>query len=255
MGLDLVTRPARRGTCRREIDFTFSALNRAVLSTESYSLMSDADKIAERLNGELESLRQEVVSLREEAAVRRSVQDELRRATQEREAIFHALPDPKFRLDAEGVIMDGQSGQGMALNVPGHQLVGKRMQDVLPADVGRQFGDAVRKMSDRRSEVLVGFSLLEDGSRHFEARLLPLLESQILVVVNDITERRHQEILRLARQQVREAVLRMRSTEDIGLVLKTILVNMNKLEIPFQGCGINVIDAESRSRPLFTFTP
>ena len=216
--------------------------------------MSDADKIIERLNGELESLRQEVATLEEEALVHRRTERELRRVTQERAAIFHALPDLKFRLDAKGTILDCQGGQVVALNVPPQELLGKRMQDVLPADVGGQFSDAIREMFESGSQVLIDYSLFDDGTKHFEARLLPLLESEVLVVVHDITERRHQEILRRARQQVREAVLRMRSTEDIGLVLKTILENMNKLEIPFQECGINVVDAESEPSEFHFYT-
>ena len=72
--------------------------------------MSDADKIIERLNGELESLRQEVATLEEEALVHRRTERELRRVTQERTAIFHAFPDFKFRLDAKGTILDCQGG-------------------------------------------------------------------------------------------------------------------------------------------------
>ena len=216
--------------------------------------MSDADKIIEGLNSELESLRQEVATLNEEAVLHRRTEEELRRTTQEREAIFYALPDLKFRLDAKGTILDCQGGQVVALNVPSQELLGKRMQDVLPADVGRQFGDAIRKMFESSSQVRIAYSLFEDGTKHFEARLLPLLESEVLVVVHDITERRHQEILRTAHQQVREAVLRMRSAEDIGLVLKTILENLKKLEIPFQDCGINVVDAEAEPPEMHFYT-
>ena len=205
--------------------------------------MMDAAKIVAQLMDELEDLRQEVNLLKEEAAERQRVEGELSRTTLEVEAIFRALPDLKFRLEADGTIADYQAGQIADLYVPPEEFLGKRMQEVLPPEVGQQFDEAIGRVRETRSPVRIEYLLpIQDGNKYFEARLLPLLESEVVVVVRDTTERRHQEILRVVRQRVREEVLRMRSAEDIGRVLKTMSRSLEELEIPFQDCGINVVN-------------
>lgn len=202
----------------------------------------DAAKIVAQLMDDLEELRQEVNLLKEAAAERQRVEGELRRTTLEVEAIFHALPDLKFRPEADGTIADYQAGQVTDLYVPPEEFLGKRMQEVLPPEVGRQFDEAIGRVRETRSPVRIEYLLpIQDRNKYFEARLLPLLESEV-VVVRDTTERRQQEILRAVRHRVREEVLRMRSAEDIGRVLKTMSRSLEELEIPFQDCGINVVN-------------
>ena len=86
--------------------------------------MMDAAKILTQLMDELDELRQEVNLLKEEAAERQRVEGELRRTTLEVEAIFRALPDLKFRLEADGTIADYQAGQVTDLYVPPEEFLG-----------------------------------------------------------------------------------------------------------------------------------
>ena len=123
---------------------------------------------------------------------------ELLTANSEMRAMFQAFPDLYFRLDATGLILDAKTGSDVDLHVPPAQLVGKRIQDVPDKDVAKKFSDAVASVRQTKSLVSIEYSLkLGNELKHFEARLLPLLENQILVTVRNITGARHlQEQLR-----------------------------------------------------------
>ena len=54
----------------------------------------------------------------------------------ELESVFQALPDLYFRIAADGTILDYRANQTSDLYVTPDQFLGKRMQDVLPPDVG-----------------------------------------------------------------------------------------------------------------------
>ena len=67
----------------------------------------------------------------------------------------------------------------------------------------------------------------------------------VQAIFEDITERKHQEVQRLALAGLREQVQRMKSADDIEIVMRTIRNSLEILEIPFQDWGINVVDAST----------
>jgi PAS domain S-box-containing protein len=58
----------------------------------------------------------------------------------------------------------------------------------------------------------------------------------------DISERKRQEARRRVMQQMREAVLKMQGVEDIEEVVAAIGAGLDQLGIPYQNCGINILD-------------
>ena len=212
----------------------------------------------EQALAEVDALRAQVDQLRAEVHTRRQVEEELRtdrertegtlrQANEEMEALFRALPDLKFRLDAEGAILDYRTGQMTNLYLPPEEFLGQRMQDVLPPEVGQLFGEAIGGVAGGEKQIFIEYSLpMAEGLRYFEARLLPLAEREVLVIVRDTTEQRWQKILQEARQSVREQVLRMRGAGDIEGVLQAIRRALEELDIRFQDCGINIVDDSAR---------
>ena len=132
------------------------------------------------------------VALEEEIGERQRAEAELREKSCELEAVFRALPDLYFRLDADGRVLDYQAGQRMGLFAPPEEFLGRRVQDVLPPDVGASIGEAVARVHATGEDQSVEYSLplpAPLGMRDFEARLLPLAPAQVVAVVRDVTER------------------------------------------------------------------
>lgn len=108
----------------------------------------------------------------------------------ELESVFEALPDLFFRLAPDGTILDYRARHD-DLYIPPEHFLGKRMQDVLPPEVGALFAAHLRQQQRQGGPITFEYPLtMADGERHFEARLnrLPGL-ADVIVVVRDISER------------------------------------------------------------------
>jgi signal transduction histidine kinase len=120
---------------------------------------------------------------------------ELLQANSEMRAVFQAIPDLLFRLDHEGVILECKAGVTTDLLFSPKELYGKRIQDIPFSHVGDKFRDAICQVHETQSIVSLEYSLVTSaGEQFYEARLLPLLENQIIVIIRNITERKRAEI-------------------------------------------------------------
>ncbi len=121
---------------------------------------------------------------------RKRAEEALRQRTAELEALFGASPDLSFRLRADGTIVDFHAGRAADLYTTPDQFLGRRMQDVLPPDVGEQFVDTIGR-AQAGSMVSMEYALVvPSGAKTFEARVMPLQDSELYVLVRDITERK-----------------------------------------------------------------
>ncbi|MEG5000304.1 PAS domain-containing protein [Microcoleus sp. B4-D4] len=121
-------------------------------------------------------------------------QEALHQKTSELEAVFLALPDLYFRLNADGVILDYLSGNYADLYLSPEHFVGKRMADILPVNVASQFDLAMVEVSENRTPVNLEYSLpMPAGEETYEARLLPLNSNQAIVIARNITKRKQAE--------------------------------------------------------------
>ncbi|GAK59776.1 multi-sensor signal transduction histidine kinase [Candidatus Vecturithrix granuli] len=133
---------------------------------------------------------------------------ELLEANLQMQAVFQALPDLLFRLDSEGVILDFKAGK---INDFLHQpkdLIGKRIQEVPFKLVGDLFHEAIQRIQKEKSIITIEYSLTLQGQECFyEARLAPLLDAQIVVVIRNLTQRKKMEqALRQAYDELEERV-------------------------------------------------
>ena len=116
--------------------------------------------------------------------------EELFHANSELRALFQALPDLVLRVDPDGTIVDVKTSSDSERYLGAEFLRGQRLQD---APIRAQDGDTEAVLLEvlSRSEPRTLQYLLEtDGeSRRYEARLLPFLGEQVLIVVRDVTAR------------------------------------------------------------------
>ena len=120
--------------------------------------------------------------------------EEQHRTARELSAVFRVLPDLYFRMNAEGIFLDIQASNNNDLVQPIEELIGKKVQDIANKSVGEKFQHSIDKALQTRSLAIITYSLaIREETRFFEARFLPLLEDQVIVVVHNITESRKAE--------------------------------------------------------------
>lgn len=127
---------------------------------------------------------------------------ELLDANSEMRAVFQAIPDLVLRLNHQGIILDIKAGTSSGLMLTRRNLIGKQIRDTLFVDVADQLLESFRRVIQENTPTGIEYSTLLQGQEsHWEARLVPLLETQIVVIVRDITARKHAE------KRVREDML------------------------------------------------
>src|SRR2546425_91976 len=145
------------------------------------------------------------------AIERRRTKESLVQTSSELQAIFRAVPDLYFRLAADGTILGYYAGRYADLYVPPESFLGRRIQEVLPRDVGEPFGRAMQKVLRTNSVATMEYSLeVQAGRKEFEARIIPLMSDQLVVVVRDITE------TKAAEAALKESTDRLRQSERLA---------------------------------------
>jgi PAS domain S-box-containing protein len=120
---------------------------------------------------------------------------ELLQANSELRTIFQAFPDLLYRLDNQGTILDCKAGSTDDLYIPLEKLIGKKIHDVPLDIIGGKLFRAIHQVQENRSMVSIEYAMKIKGQKnYYEARLLPVLEDQIIVIVRNITEQKKSQI-------------------------------------------------------------
>ncbi|HEX2208068.1 MAG TPA: PAS domain S-box protein, partial [Longimicrobium sp.] len=215
-----------------------SALARLRLVDEHAAAMialQASEHLEQRVDERTRELAHANDALAAEVEQHRAAREELLQRTLELEVIFRALPDLYFRLAADGTILSYRAGAQNALYVEPEHFVNRRMQDVLPPEVGEKFEQAAARVRATGQGASMEYTLpFPDGATgHFEARLVPLAPGELAAVVRDITDR-----------EMAEAALRASEESYRGLFDHlTELVYIQDLE----GRFLNVNDAVVRT--------
>ncbi|WP_437282835.1 ATP-binding protein [Sorangium sp. So ce375] len=157
------------------------------------------------------------------------------RAAGELRALFLAIPDLCFRLDAELRIVDHNEPRLSELHVATEAPSGKRMIEVLPRDLAERLERASHEAHEARAVVALEHAVASaGGERHVEARVMPFLEGHALVLVRDITERRRtEEALRQREERSRES----QKMEALGRLAGGIAHDFNNMLMVMLGYG------------------
>jgi PAS domain S-box-containing protein len=107
-------------------------------------------------------------------------------------ALLQALPDLMFRISRDG--------RYRAFNAPnprdlvGEVFIGARVHDRLPAELAERVLEAGQAAVDRGTPQMIEYELDFAGeTRNYEARFAASGEDEFLMIVRDITERKHQQ--------------------------------------------------------------
>ena len=118
---------------------------------------------------------------------------ELFQANEELREILHALPDRLFRIDANSRIID-LTREGLALFPLPVLTLNDKSPAGSPPSPARYIWDAIEKV--RKTKEMVSFEYKDEASgqeQFFEARLVPSVPDDIIVIIRDITVRKQAE--------------------------------------------------------------
>ncbi|MBA4389578.1 MAG: hypothetical protein C0399_01400 [Syntrophus sp. (in: bacteria)] len=119
---------------------------------------------------------------------------ELLQTNSEMRAIFEAIPDLFFRLDYSGTILDCKAGNTKDLYVSRQKLIGHKIHEIPVKFVKEQLWGTLEGVKQTLTPMSIEYSLILQEREHFyEARFIPLLEDQIIVLIRNVTGRKMAE--------------------------------------------------------------
>ncbi|MBD2744749.1 PAS domain-containing protein [Coleofasciculus sp. FACHB-1120] len=159
--------------------------------------------------------RKGIVVVASDITEHKQIETALRESEAKNRAFIQALPDMLFRIGSDGIFMDFQSPREDALAMPPSHFLGKSVWEVLPAELAEATMYNVSKAIASGETQLYEYQMTSlDGNQHdYEARYARSLESEALVIVRDISDRKQAEIaLQKSEAQLREQTLHLEKT-------------------------------------------
>jgi PAS domain S-box-containing protein len=134
-----------------------------------------------------------LISINRDITERKQVELALQQSERENEAILQAIPDMMFRMDGDGTFLDFKPARDIQPLIPSTEFLGKRVQDVMPGDLGSKLYEAIQSSLRTSQTLTVNYQLVEEGLlRDYEARLIPTGENEVLSIIRDYTGSKQQ---------------------------------------------------------------
>lgn len=142
--------------------------------------------------------------LRRGISDRIATEAQLLQTTSDLQEIFQAFPDLYFRLHSDGTILSYYAKKHSELYLQPEDFLGKKIQEILPINVGRKFLEAMLQVQQTNSLIAIEyFLLIAEKEQSFEARLLPSVQHQIIAIIRNISERKQtQEALQKTKAEL-----------------------------------------------------
>ncbi|MBN1381658.1 MAG: PAS domain S-box protein [Deltaproteobacteria bacterium] len=117
---------------------------------------------------------------------------EMLQTNAELRAILSALPDIIFIIHDDGTIIDCESSDNRDPFFPTkEQLIGKKIQNVKPLKSERIFQEAIKAVKKTKKISGIEYTLqTNDDINFYEARLVPFIDQQIMIIIRNITDRK-----------------------------------------------------------------
>ncbi|GAB3813904.1 hypothetical protein GCM10028895_06450 [Pontibacter rugosus] len=119
----------------------------------------------------------------------RRAQEEILASEAKNSAILAAIPDLMFIINADGVYLDMKNADQQHLLIPKDKLLGKRVAEALPEKQATKIMSLIGKVLAtglyEKAEYEIDFP---DGLKHYESRILKYSETEVLAIINDVTE-------------------------------------------------------------------
>ena len=134
-------------------------------------------------------------SLRQEISERKRAEKNAAKKTAQLQAMLEVNPDFFFHLKTDGTILGFESGKRNKFFPTVDESLHRNLYELLPPPVSFQFVRAIHKLSHTGTPASFEYTLKINKQPHwYHARLLPYLSEEILVIIQDINERKTAEI-------------------------------------------------------------
>ena len=140
-------------------------------------------------------------------------------ASSQLDAILQAFPDLLLTLDLDGTILDYRGSPAVStLFAAPEAFIGQRAEAVLPREFAEKLRLGLEQIKASQGPVSFEYSVQQAGlERWFEARLVPSVPGEVVVVVRDAT--RHKQ----AEEKIKSQLRRMASLRAIDLAISSSL--------------------------------
>jgi PAS domain S-box-containing protein len=144
----------------------------------------DASKILSWSSSECDAVEM-AAGLIGSALQRTSYEETIRLNETRNRIILSVLPDLFIRLDANGVIRDYTTNHDHPLYLHRDMISGRKLSEIWPEDTVRKITGNLG--NDASPQVGLGFTL-PFSTRDYESRLLPISDTEVLLVIRDVTD-------------------------------------------------------------------
>lgn len=147
------------------------------------------------LNIALRGLEGALASVNLELEERRRVENALRESEARAMAILQAIPDMMFLLDENGIIIDYEINHGEQESPTTLTFQGKTIYDLFPSHLAKTIMDQIAVTLHTGAMHIAEYQIPMLGRqiRYYEARMVTIGRSGIMVIVRDISERKYAE--------------------------------------------------------------
>jgi len=126
--------------------------------------------------------------------VRKQAEEALYKSLATNRALINALPDLMFRISKDGTFVNFKAAKEDNLLVPPSEFLGKKLYEVLPAEVAEATMDCVERALQTGDIQIFEYQLLLNNNLcDYEARIVVSAEDEVMAIVRDITERKRAE--------------------------------------------------------------
>ena len=167
----------------------------------------------------------------------KKTEEDLKESESKNRAILNLQPDLIFIQKKDGTYLDYYTSNEDNLYVSPHQFMGKRIEEVLPGDSGKQFLLHAKKAFITGGVEFYDYTLVvRNQKKHFEARIIPFGDDRVLSIIRDVTEKklREQEQLKYSKLES-VGLLAGGIAHDFNNIITGVLGNIELAKLEFSG--------------------
>lgn len=117
--------------------------------------------------------------------------EELVQANEEMNAVFQAIPDQLFHLDADGRIISYKLGRSSHHYLIKERLINQNIKDVANIEVVEKFDKAIKQVLKHLSIQNFEFIIVYDRKiYYYEVRMMSLKAHEVIALIRDVTKRK-----------------------------------------------------------------